>query len=361
MSCTNILDTVTRVKTLGTSIARLAVLLTTLLAVAAALANSISGATHWAVELFRYVPYLAWLVPAVLALGLSLWLGCAWRIAATLALALVVGPVMGLHCGRADAGYDGVRFMTFNIKSYLATYKFGGFAEIVEEIERHNPDVLVMQDAQSSGSESTDDVVVRLKRGLAGRQVYAAGELVVASRFPMRNCHTEDLSFGKHERQYVRCTVRAHGTDIDVVTAHFDSPRNGLNATRHERLDGLDDWRENFERRIEQAGKLVLSITERPRPLIVAGDLNAPESSPVVQALLQTGLRDAFSSAGTGYGFTHGHSLRPGISFLRIDHILVSADIGVKNCFVGEPDASDHRPVIADLWMSRGEASGPGH
>ena len=87
--------------------------------------------------------------------------------------------------------------------------------------------------------------------------------------------------------------------------------------------------------------------------MIVAGDLNAPEGSPIVGALLDTGLRDAFSSAGFGYGYTHGHSLRPGLSFLRIDHILVGPTIGVGNCFVGGKEGSEHRPVIADLFLQR--------
>ena len=66
---------------------------------------------------------------------------------------------------------------------------------------------------------------------------------------------------------------------------------------------------------------------------------------------IDQGFRDAFSSAGWGYGFTHGHSLRPHFSTTRIDHILVSHELGVADCFVGGKEGSDHRPVIADLWI----------
>jgi endonuclease/exonuclease/phosphatase (EEP) superfamily protein YafD len=86
--------------------------------------------------------------------------------------------------------------------------------------------------------------------------------------------------------------------------------------------------------------------------VIVAGDLNAPAQSLVVRTLLDSGLRDAFSSASWGYGYTHGHSLRPHLfSTIRIDHILVSPEIGVADCFVGGKAGSEHRPVIADLWL----------
>lgn len=338
--------------------ARLLVLSALGMACIAAVVTGLSDAAHWAIELIRYVPYPVFLVPSAAAVFVSWWLGKAWRVAALVALALVAGPVMGLSLGSSDAGYDHVRMMTFNIKSYLARKKFGGFAEIGAEIERHDPDLILLQDAQTLENETENRSVKELKSALRGRAVFAFGEYIMASRFPMRDCHDEDLSYGTHERRYVRCTVRAHGIDIDVVTAHFISPREGLNATRSEHLGGLDEWRDNFEHRIEQSRKVALGVTRRPRPMIVAGDLNASETSPVVRALIATGLRDAFSSAGFGYGYTHGHSLRLGFSFLRLDHILVSADIGVHDSYVGEPDASDHRPVIADLWVTRAGSGG---
>ena len=333
--------------------ARLLVALTFTLASVAALLTLTSGTSHWLIELVRYVTYPAFLAPAMLSLMATWWLNRLWRVAALLAVGLVMGPVMGFCTGRPDEGHDRVRLMTFNIKSYLANQRFGGYTEIAEEIQRHAPDLIVLQDAQSLGETDERGTVRRLQTALRGLEVFASGEYVVASRFPMRDCHTEDMSFGTHRRDYVRCIVRAHGTDIDLMTAHFVSPRDGLNATRHERLEGLDDWRENFARRMEQSQKLTAALGQRKRPAIVAGDLNAAESSPVVRTLLAAGLRDAFSSAEIGYGYTHGHSLRLRFSFLRIDHVLVSSELGVKQAFTGEPDASDHRPVVADLWVDR--------
>ena len=104
---------------------------------------------------------------------------------------------------------------------------------------------------------------------------------------------------------------------------------------------------------MSQARTLAGAVAKRGRPLIVAGDLNAPETSPVIRTLLDQGLRDAFSSAGLGYGYTHGHSTKLMIPFLRIDHILVSPEIGVADAFAGGRDGSEHRPVIADLLLKR--------
>ena len=59
-----------------------------------------------------------------------------------------------------------------------------------------------------------------------------------------------------------------------------------------------------------------------------------------------SGPRDGSSNAGKGYGYTAG------FPFLRIDHILVSPEIGVGDCFIGSAQASPHRPVIADLYLN---------
>jgi endonuclease/exonuclease/phosphatase (EEP) superfamily protein YafD len=68
---------------------------------------------------------------------------------------------------------------------------------------------------------------------------------------------------------------------------------------------------------------------------------------------LKLGLRDAFSTAGLGYGYTYGHGLRLGHSFVRIDHILVSRHWDVVRSWTGGAAGSDHRPVIADLVLKK--------
>ena len=87
-----------------------------------------------------------------------------------MALALVAGPVMGWRFARSDTGFDKVRMMTFNIKSYLAQERFGGYADIAEEIERHSPDLLVMQDAQILVNRPSSEAGKVMQRALRGRE-----------------------------------------------------------------------------------------------------------------------------------------------------------------------------------------------
>lgn len=302
--------------------------------------------------LLQYVPYPAFLVPAIAALMGSLWLGWIWRLLATASVGLVLTAIMGLCIGHADEGYGHVRFMTYNVKAYLASLRPNGFGELALEVMLHDPDVIVMQDAgQLAKLERTQPETYLAMMGK--RQVYAFGQYIVASRFPLKDCAPGWIPYRDQKHSFVHCVLQAHGKEVDLVTVHFTTPRDGLNATRREGLRGLDAWSGNMNDRLTQSGVLAEHLRQMKRPRIVAGDLNAPETSAVVKTLLHTGLRDAFSSAGVGYGYTHGHSLRLGMSFLRIDHILVSDDIGVVQTEVGGTEASQHRPVIADLLLVR--------
>lgn len=308
-----------------------------------------SGEPPWWVELSRYLPYYWLLIPAVAALGLSCWLGRAW-VAAAIAVLVMLGAVtMRPVWGSAEPSAGRVRMMTFNIKAGHAVKEQDGVHALGVEIARHAPDIVVMQDADGLVAERGMTPVIGAPLfGLSN--VYALGQYVVASRWPIRACGTGTIGYREESHRYLRCTIDVRGVALTVVTAHFLSPRQGLAATKLEGLDGADEWRQNLRDRLAQAQALARDLPALPRPLIVAGDLNAAEESPVVRLLLQTGLRDAFSAAGRGYGFTYGQAMR-GLAFLRIDHILVSSDIAVVDSFVGRGQASEHRPVIADLVL----------
>ena len=342
-----------RESSLWNGLARLVVGVAAVCAVGLALAFRFAGEHAWWIELARYVPYLAYLLPALFAAALSLRLGWRWRCAAALALGLVLGPIMGLALGTGDAGTGRLRLVTYNVKDYVAFERYGSMGVIAWELALHDADIIAMQDAHLLSDMHRKD-----PRSLANmfgdRQVVISEQYIIASRLPLRGCKEGNISFPGEAHHYLRCTVAAKGVEFDLFNVHLLTPRAGLNATRHERLEGIDDWKDNVASRMTQARALAHEVATSPRPVVLAGDLNAPEHSPVVRALLEAGLRDAFSAAGVGYGYTHGHSLRPHISFTRLDHILVSPAFGVADSFVGGKEASEHRPVITDLWLERG-------
>ena len=303
----------------------------------------------WWIEIARYVPFPAYLLPALLLVACAWPLGWRWRVLSLVAPAIVATELMGLAVGSPDEGGSRLRFMTYNIKAYLARKTPDGYAKIAWEIASQDPDVIVMQDGQSI--ERADELPAPMKAALKGRTVFVQGQYIVASRYPLSHCVPGNMSYSDQQDNFLHCTLSVAGKDIDLFTAHFISPRDGLNAARGKASGGLQEWEDNFRDRMAQSIQLSAAVAKARGPVIVAGDLNADERSPVVRRLLATGLRDAFSSATIGYGYTLGHDLRPGFSFLRIDHVLVSRDIGVRDAAPGGREGSEHRPVVTDLLI----------
>jgi len=311
-----------------------------------------SGPEQWpAIALLQYVPFLVFLVPALLAWGVSWLLGWWWRGLATAIVLLVLVDIMGLCWGHPDEGSERIRVMTYNAKAFLATQRPGGVSELAVEVLQHDPDVILMQDAGELVTARNPEP--EAYRTLVGdRKVFSFGQYIIASRLPLSDCRKGYINYDDQPHTYFRCVLTAHGREIDLITVHFTTPRSGLNAARSEGLEGLEVWQDNMLDRLNQAGALAEQMRLMKRPRILTGDLNAPESSQVVRTLLHTGLRDAFSSSSWGYGYTYGQAFRKlGFSFLRIDHILVSDEIGVAQVYVGGGTASQHRPVIADLYV----------
>lgn len=308
----------------------------------------------WWLELSRYLPYPVLLAPGAVALVLTMVarLGRRWLAASLATLALTATLGMGLSWGRPDAGTVPLRFMTWNVKAYKAVLRPDGLAALGREVARQAPDVLVAQDTQGAtgwlGQVAGPD-----GRPFGMPYSFRADQYLVASRYPLTNCVFEQLDPARLSSSAVRCGVEVDGIALTLVDVHFDSPRAGLNATRRDGLDGAEDWQENYIDRLWQSRLLASTLKNVRRPLILAGDLNAPDTSQVVRTLRLLGLRDAWASAMHGYGYSYGQALRLGFPFLRIDHVLVSPDVGVANVAMGAGDASDHRPVVADLWLRR--------
>jgi len=322
-----------------------------LTAVIVAAAYRFGPERFWLFSLLQYAPYPVFLLPFIALCVLALPAGRVWVALALVGVALTTIELMGLelHAGETAHGSNHLRVLTFNVKDYITLRQKDGRTSLADEIARHDPDIFVLQDARSFQQDRIDATFAR--EVFAGRQYYTFGQYVVASRFPMRDCRNGWISFRDEPHTYVACVVSVRNRDVDLITTHFMTPRFGLAATRFNPLRGADEWMGNVNDRMTQASLLSQDVKGLNRPVIVAGDLNAPEQSMVVRALLETGLRDAFSVAGRGFGYTWGHSLRFNLSFLRIDHILVSQAFRVTAAFVGDDAGSAHRPVIADLVL----------
>ncbi len=305
-------------------------------------------------ELARFIPYY-WLLPLAALAILLLWRLPLWLMAtALLNPVLVLTFHMGLHWNpesSSPAQGQALRVMTFNTKTYKVKHVSGGMAALADEIRSHDADIVALQDADGFIQDRSNTTPRRVAPMLGYPEVLVLGQYLIASRFPIQECSAGDLSRNERSRNFLRCTLSVRGTPLTVVTAHFVSPRYSLLAVRDDPTEAGSDWSANLGERLFQARVLAQALAPLPRPLVVMGDFNAPEDSPVLAPLLALDLQDAFSQAGRGWGYTYGHAVHKRIDFLRIDHILVSPELDIQRARVGPSRISDHHAVIADLRL----------
>ena len=307
-----------------------------------------AGPEEWGLgSLNLYLPQWLWALPIVFLVPATWWLARRWAWVPVIPLLWVLGPGMGLcwHWGwpaspgdSTAGGASRLRVMTYNIK-----WGRRDEAAIVRDIETFRPDLIQMQDAGGV----TDGAI---GRALAGWNVRTDGQYLVASRLPLPTLEARDISFPNSTPHHcVRYLLRVGGADVTVYNVHLLSPRAGLVSVRQHQTEGMEG---NAEQRLVEEARLADYVAAEPGPTLVTGDLNAPVQSLVCRRLFGAGLRDAFSEAGFGYGYTYGGYTRVGHPYVRIDHILVSRRWRVQHCWVGNAAGSDHCPVIADLTLA---------
>lgn len=300
---------------------------------------------HWWSALNLYLPQYVWLAPGVLALGAAWSLQRRLVVLPALALTWTAGPLMG-GCWNVSTsmerspGAPHLRVMTYNVK-------WGRNWDAARaEIARANPDLLLLQDAGSFPGTDFQSL-------LPGWSRLSADQYLIASRYPLADQEQVPFPPPDKERGFLLATVRLGDTRVRVGSVHLRTPREGLTAVRERGRDGLQQFQAECAYRLLQARTVATRLRTETGPMVIAGDLNAPVQSMVCQALFHLGLADAFSTASWGYGYTYGHTLRPGLSYMRIDHVLVSPHWHVERCWTGGTEGSDHRPVIADLSLLR--------
>ena len=317
-----------------------------------------SGADRfWLGALNLYLPQFIWALPGIILAAVFFRSGRSWTWLPLVGVAWVAGPVMGfcwsLPSHQSSPQQLALRVMTWNIK-----YGSYDLAPLLEEITRRQPDVVLFQDA-------VDSLGGPLGAFFTGWRLYSHGQFVIASRYPLSGLEVHTLPRLEPGQEYLRCQLQFGGTAVSLYNVHLKTPRKSLNAFRTARKQpeylpsAIETFDHNIETRLQQAGALADALGAEKGPVILAGDLNSPDSSRPCALLRKAGLHDAFAERGRGYGFTYGHFLfkhrLPWLKFswMRIDNIMVSRHVSTRNCWAGTGQASDHRPVIADLVLEK--------
>lgn len=316
-----------------------------------------AGADRWWFgALNQYLPQMIWAIPGMIVAAISLKVAWRWTWVPLLGIVWVAVSLMGfcwpLHAATKLPGSLPLRVMTWNVK--YGSHDKLALMTIMNEIDRNNPSVVLLQDASGMLSGILGDY-------FSTWNVCSEGQYIIASRLPLSLLPVKKISVSGGESFCIRTELQLSGTVIALYNVHFRSPRDGLDSMRvvkenpKDLPNAIQKLEDNVKARLIQVRTLQELVRQDSGPVIIAGDLNSPDASQVCATLRDTGLHDAFAEGGKGYGYTYGHFLLQNrfpsqtISWMRIDHIMMSSQFHSRNCWVGTGRASDHRPVIADL------------
>lgn len=162
-------------------------------------------------------------------------------------------------------------------------------------------------------------------------------EMGIYSRYRLEDIRRLIVNDSLVSNSLISATATVDGRKLGLLFAHCCSNRNGFDKA--------------YALRDAEAAALVneLKGTFADTPyIILAGDLNDVNGSPLLNALKQAGLKDAWWEAGHGFGFTYVN----GWLRFRLDHIMLSETIAVENIEIdSKAPWSDHRPMVADIAL----------
>ncbi len=302
--------------------------------------NLLGSDRWWWSALNQYLPQWVWgLVPvALVPIYLKQCRRAIWMPIGMILWVLI--PIMDFRFAlirptTVDQKGTYLRLMTYNVKN--GHY---GHSQMTHTIEEANADIILLQQAHGTYK---DELVTYLNK----YHVQRVDQYIFASKFPILESSIQDLSVLPMHLVALRCKL-AIGTRIATVySVHLLSPRNGISGIR--KSSEIMYW--NNRIRQIQGYRLAEYLRHEWGPVLLAGDLNTPVQSSLSEHLSDVNLYNAFNLVGRGYGYTYGHTLPLRHSFARIDHIYLSRDWVALNCFTGSAEGSDHRPLIADLFL----------
>lgn len=225
---------------------------------------------------------------------------------------------------------------TLRVLSYNVLSLRRGTDLVAAVIRACEPDVVCVQEAprfllwRRKASALAQAAGLRVVTG--GRP---AAAVMVLARPGLDVVATRDVKLPwrppRHRRGLAIGVFRAGGAEVAVASTHLS----------------LDD-----AERLAQAGLVLRHLRTLPAPVVLAGDVNETPVDPAWR-LLAADLQDAYAVAPDGDGATHS-AARPA---RRIDGVFVDRRLRVVSCGVpdvrGLADASDHRPVLAVIDVSR--------
>jgi endonuclease/exonuclease/phosphatase family metal-dependent hydrolase len=269
-------------------------------------------------------PFPSKLVSIPAALGLLIVL--LWTI--------LVQPVSAVSVGSPGTA---LRVMTYNIHQGINADLMVDLESIADAIASENPDVVALNEVnRARATNGFLDVLPYLSRRLGMPYIFGAnyqdGQYgnAILSRYPIIEWeNTHYINNTTEIRGALRAVIQTPAGEVIFFSTHLDH------------ISGENDAR------LEQVTEL-LALWGGAERTVILGDLNAVPDTPEISALYAAGFVDVLLAARQGDVFTFWDPIpTPG---RRIDYIFLSPDMLIGNVWVPRTRASDHLPVVAEIF-----------
>jgi len=302
------------------------------------------GEKWWVTTIALYLPRAPFFIP-LLPLSIAIvWCGPRKLLWTQLLAAALLLELLGFRVAWPRPPTPGalhLRIVTCNINGGGL-----GLKRILQPMLARDPDIIVLQEVNPTDSRPLGNLV-------PGYKVRGYGQFWVASRFP--------ITAVSAQQEFAQYRIDTPAGAIAFFNVHPVSPRDGLetirgDGVRHQLLRGdlfnthartvVD---QNTAVRLAQLHNIVTTArSHSSQPVIIAGDTNLPDLSWAFAHWLGE-YDDAFSSAGSGFGYSFPAPRDP---WMRIDRILADKQhFRFRSFEVINQYISDHFAVTSELEL----------
>ncbi len=209
-------------------------------------------------------------------------------------------------------------------------------------IADEKPDIILFQELYQ---DMQVGVSTSIKAGGWDLKVY--DHMGIASRFKVRSIEVNDKPpFGQFLGYIVKYEIETPAGLVYLLNVHLETLRKGIESVMAKHANAITEMQRVTDQQ-EAQSLVATTMAYLLKPLIVAGDLNMPRSSPIFKTYWSK-YQDAFLEKGFGFGFTK-HSRWHGV---RIDHILHDANWKTLEASIGPDIGGDHHPVMVRLLFT---------
>jgi endonuclease/exonuclease/phosphatase (EEP) superfamily protein YafD len=324
------------------------------------LGSILHGLAAWRVfpqgSLLSGASYLppSWLFPLVLPAVVGCWIFGARRICFALAAAYGVCVVPHSDFSLRTAPKPSGSAPRLSVMALNVQYYSFGVHNVVQAIKRLDADVALL----------SENVLDQAEVEAVSRELYPSsfrmgrsGETAIASKYPMRDFKEVELptfqaslsgpsrldqaATGPH-RSFSHAVIEVDGIPVNVLSVR-------LIAGRAPAADLLSQvgWGLYLMRSQNTEVEFFKAYLARLKgPFIFGGDLNAPPSSPAVQA-----LRERATDAYLATHLIGKPTFRVRAPLVRIDYVFASGELVPLQARRVDIEVSDHFPLFAEFQL----------